>query len=127
MPNKCTSFFKNNDQLGSGVSLNYRGDSGFGTILGGTLSLIATLFFTMFIGIQLYSWMFQPSYNQSFGVEYLNKREKTVYEIPMTSFLPTVGVARLDENYEPFDFNNRTDWFIEYTLVNYADDSYEKI
>ena len=96
MPNKCISFFKNNDKLGSGVSLNYRGDSGFGTILGGILSLIGTLFFTMFIGIQLYTWMFKPSYSQSFGVKYLNKQEKTVYDIPMTSFLPTMAVARLD-------------------------------
>jgi len=99
------------------VSLNYRGEAGFGTILGGILSLVATVFFTMFIGMQMYSWMFQPSFNQSFGVSYLNKREKTVYDIPMSSFMPTVGIARLDDNYEPIDFNNRTDWFILYTLT----------
>ena len=99
------------------MSLYYRGEAGFGTYLGGILSLIATMFFTMFIGMQLYSWMFQPSYNQSISVSYLNKQEKTIYDIPMTSFLPTVRVARLDENFMSFDYNNRTDWDIYYTLT----------
>ena len=93
MPKRCNSFFKNNDQLGSGVSLNYRGESGFGTILGGLLSLIVTVFFTMFIGLQIYSWMFKASYNQSYSVSYLNRKDKNVYDIPITSFMPTVTVV----------------------------------
>jgi len=90
MANRCILFFKNNDQLGSGVSLNYRGESGFGTILGGLLSLIVTVFFTMFIGLQMYSWTFTPSYNQSYSVSYLNRKDKNVYDIPIKSFMPTV-------------------------------------
>jgi len=63
MPNPISNFLKGQDQLGSGVSFNYRGSSGFGTILGGTLSLITTLFFSTFIFLQLYAWMFQPSFS----------------------------------------------------------------
>ena len=49
MPNKIFNFLRGQDQLGSGVSLNYKGSSGFGTILGGALSLFTSLFFLAFI------------------------------------------------------------------------------
>ena len=48
MPSLIGGFLKGQDQLGSGISLNYRGDSGYGTILGGTLSLILSLFVAAF-------------------------------------------------------------------------------
>lgn len=58
MPNCLQDFLKGQDQFGSGVSLNYRGGSGYGTITGGILSCITSLFFLAFIGVQLYTWLF---------------------------------------------------------------------
>ena len=49
MPSAVGNFLKNQDQLGSGISLNYRGESGFGTILGGCLSLSLSLFIASFM------------------------------------------------------------------------------
>ena len=40
------NFCRNQDQLGSGVSLNYKGKGQYGTILGGCLSFCTTIFFT---------------------------------------------------------------------------------
>ena len=61
---KFINLLRGQDQLGSGVSLNYKGSSQFGTITGGCLSVCTTIFFAIFIVVQLYSWLFQPSYNQ---------------------------------------------------------------
>jgi len=58
MSSACAGFFKRQDQLGSTVNLHHKGESGFGTILGGCLSMLATLFFTLFIFVQLYGWAF---------------------------------------------------------------------
>ena len=114
MTNCCNTFFKENDQLGSGININYRGSSGFGTIPGGVLSLLATLFFTFFMGIQLYSWAFQPSYDQIYGVNYLDKQKLISYTIPVKKFVPTFlirtnGKDEDDESGTEY-YNNQTAW-----------------
>ena len=58
-----TNFFRRQDKLGSGVKINYKGNAGYGTILGGIFSLLVSLFFTVFISAQVYGWLFEPSYN----------------------------------------------------------------
>ena len=58
-----SNYFKDQDQLGSSVSINFKGKSGFGTMLGGIISLIVTLFVALFVIVQLYAWLFSPSYN----------------------------------------------------------------
>ena len=62
MPNVLVSFFKGQDQLGSTINLNYRGGPGFGTILGGCLSLLLSTFVAGFIGLQCFAWAFQTQY-----------------------------------------------------------------
>ena len=59
------NFLKGQDQMGSGISLNYRGDSGYGTILGGCLSLSLSLFIAAFSLMQAFAWAFEPDYNQT--------------------------------------------------------------
>ena len=70
---RCVNFFRNKDALGSGVSLNYKGSAQYGTILGGCLTICTTVFFTIFIGVQMYAWLFKPSYNETLGVEYIGR------------------------------------------------------
>ena len=121
MPNACAGFLKRQDQLGSGVSLNYRGTSAYGTIYGGVCSLIATLFFTFFTVIQLYAWIFQPSYSQTTSIGYLGREEDKPYEIPVQRFLPTFAIATeiYDESYT-LSFNN-PDWFT-WNITQYTED-----
>ena len=63
MSNSCNKFLKGYDQLGSGVSFNYKGSAGYGTAIGGFFSLISTTFFTLFVVVQIYAWAFVPDYN----------------------------------------------------------------
>ena len=90
---KFTAFLKNRDQLGSGVSLNYRGTPQFGTLLGGCISLLVSIFFALFVIISLYGWAFEPEYKEEISVSYLdlNKygQNGTDYDIPTSIFLPT--------------------------------------
>jgi len=58
MGRRLTGFLKGQDQLGAGVSLNFKGSSQFGTILGGCLSLLTSIFFAFFVIIQVYAWLF---------------------------------------------------------------------
>ena len=113
MPNACAGFLKRQDQLGSGVSLNYRGTSAYGTIYGGVCSLIATSFITLFTVIQLYSWIFHPSYSQTISISYLGRKQDEPYKIPVQRFLPTFAIITVvdDESEEgKKDFNN-PNWF----------------
>ena len=50
------------DEFGSGAKFNYRGESGYGTSMGGFCSLMVTTITTLFIGVQLLG-MVWPSYN----------------------------------------------------------------
>ena len=78
MPNAIFNFLKDQDQLGAGVSLNYRSNASFGTILGGVLSVITTLFFTAFTGLCIYTWAFLPQFNQTFTQSYLQRKSDTI-------------------------------------------------
>ena len=83
MPDACAGFFKRQDKLGPGVSLNYRGSSKYGTVFGGVCSLLASWFFTLFIAMQLYAWAFQPSYSQTSSIGYLDRQQNETYQIPV--------------------------------------------
>ena len=71
--------------------MNYKGSSGYGTIMGGCISLVVTTFTFVFIGIQLYALVFEPSYNQNESVDYLSRTSAEVYEVPIRSFIPSFG------------------------------------
>ena len=92
MPGAFINFFKDQDQLGSSISLNYRGSSGFGTILGGCLSLALSIFVAGFMGLQCFAWAFQSSYSQSFEKTYLQRRSSETYEISAQQFLPSAAI-----------------------------------
>ena len=116
MPNAIFNFLKDQDQLGAGVSLNYRSNASFGTILGGVLSVITTLFFTAFTGLCIYTWAFLPQFNQTFTQSYLQRKSDTIYTVPMQIFLPTVSVYSFAEDGEVY-VNNST-YFTFYWSVN---------
>ena len=53
------------DSFGSWAKFNYRGESGYGTGIGGCCSIIVTLITIFFVGLQFWGFVFQASYNQS--------------------------------------------------------------
>ena len=67
--------------MGLGVSLNYQGSAGFGTVLGGCCSLLVSMFIGVFTTIQLYGWLFAPSYNQLNWEDYMHPTVYEPYEI----------------------------------------------
>ena len=69
--------------------MNYRGEPRYGTITGGVVSLITLLFFTIFVFLQLYTWMFKPNYNELEEVNYLPRKTTEAYDINFSTFLPT--------------------------------------
>ena len=81
MSNSLASFFKRKDQLSTAVNLNYKGEGTFGTICGGCASLFTSCFFTVFIMVQLYGWLFSEKYNQVVGYTYLSNVESQIYTI----------------------------------------------
>ena len=79
------------------MTLNYKKESGFGTVIGGFFSLINTIFFTLFIMVQLYALVFKPSYSQVTAVNYLTKDQAHKYDISMHDFLPTLTALYIDD------------------------------
>mmetsp|Transcript_32533 Transcript_32533/g.40315 ORF Transcript_32533/g.40315 Transcript_32533/m.40315 type:complete len:145 (+) Transcript_32533:3-437(+) len=98
MPNRCTKFLRGQDALGSNVMLNYKGEGGYGTILGGCMSIIVNTFSFFFIIMQLYAWFFKPSFNKTAATNYLSRKTSELYTIPLTSFLPTFGIISFGED-----------------------------
>ena len=96
MGEKLTAFFKNQDQVGSGVNLNYRGTPKYGTILGGCLSLSASIFLAIFLGFTIFDWAYYPNYTLQLSAGYLedspSKYVPPEYEIFTSNFLPTFSI-----------------------------------
>ena len=57
------TFLSKYDQFGSQAGFNYRGESGYGTGIGGCCSLCITLMVTLFTFMQLYAFFFHAAYN----------------------------------------------------------------
>ena len=93
MKTNCEKFLKRNDRLGANVKLNFKGSPQYGTVIGGCFSLLVTAFFVLFIGLQLFAWLFDPEYKQEILVKYHSRNEPVTYEIPLKSFLPSVVVV----------------------------------
>ena len=89
------TWFSKQDQFGSWAKFNYRGESGYGTGYGGCCSVIVTIISFLFIVMQLYGWIFQPSYNQDQTTTYLSNSsdQANAYEITPGGFLPTFIVS----------------------------------
>ena len=107
MPHPCKDFLKGQDQLGQGVNLNYKGNSNFGTIIGGICSLAATVFFFLFTMIQLYAWIFEPSYNQQITKSYLSRNDNVTYTIPTQTYIPMFAITTQDPSQARALYNDR--------------------
>ena len=126
---KITNFLKSQDQLSiSHVSVTYTnadGD-GFGTSMGGICSLITSLFFVLFIIIQVYTWMFKPNYNQAINIDYNPLKGNPKYDIPLTLFLPAFSIQSgyfTEENERFNDFDTwRAEWIQKKVLPESEDD-----
>ena len=70
----------------------------------------------MFIISELSIWLFQPEYNQKFGVSYLGREETDPYLIPLRNFLPNFAVTTINIDQEIFDVNNSTNWYWFWTI-----------
>ena len=66
--------------------------SGYGTALGGCMSLIVNTFAMVFILGQFYGFLFSPSYNQIIATDYISKKDAEVYSVPIKVFLPVFTI-----------------------------------
>ena len=74
------------------------------------------------MALQLYAWVFAPSYNQSNSVEFLSIGDNEPYTIPTVDFLPVFSII---SNYtdetgaypEYWDFNNPN--YFAYSFFQY--------
>ena len=96
MGEKLTTFFKNQDRLGSAVNLNYRGTPKYSTILGGCLSLSASIFLATFVIFTVFDWAYNPNYTLQLSAGYLENSSGSynppAYEINTSNFLPTFDI-----------------------------------
>ena len=61
----CTRYWKEQDQLGSSVNLNYKSKQTYGTVVGGIFSCVKSYFSHCSFSIQFYAWVFVPEYKKS--------------------------------------------------------------
>lgn len=55
-----------------------------------------TVFFTLFIAMQLFAWVFAPEYNQSLSTTYLSRSDITGYYMPLSTLMPTFAIVDRD-------------------------------
>jgi len=106
------SWLAGHDQLGTFAKFNYRGESGYGTGLGGFCSLVVTIITIMFTFTVIYPWVTSPSYNQSATTVYLGAGGVVPdpYEIEVGEFLPTYWIITNDDDHT----HNGKDYFNYY-------------
>ena len=84
------------DEFGSYAKFNYRGESGYGTGIGGCCSLIVYWMVALFVFMQLWAFAFKPQWNSATTVNYLDSKigEKVdAYEIEVGDLMPTFTIS----------------------------------
>ena len=84
------------------------------------------------MGIQLFAWFFEPSYNAQLNRGYLANSSTTKYTVSTTDFLPAVFIYgnTNDPNYENWELNNLDEWEIKFYQIKdggSGDDSFTVI
>ena len=89
----CGSWLKKQDILSTPIHLNFKGSSIQGTSIGGCCSLLIKSILGLIVLSQLYAFFFQPSYNESLSVHYLNRESNITYDVPVTSLLQSFSIC----------------------------------
>ena len=66
------AWVRGQDQFGFIAQFNYRGETGYGTAIGGGCSLIISFLVGILVLIQISGSLFRPNYNQLTTVGYLD-------------------------------------------------------
>lgn len=111
------NFFRQQDQLGSSVTLHYKQQREFGTVLGGCCSVLVNLFFALFICSQLYAWILKPSFDQTFSLSYIPQDANEYYTVKLDEFLPIFTVGTLD-----VEFSISRESGLDFRLKKYIND-----
>ena len=68
--------------------------------------------------MQLYAWLFNPSFNESIAIKYLDQDATDVYDIPVRDFLPALAVCDSFEesvvNGDITNCNNLDHWNVKF-------------
>ena len=111
MANACARFFKARDKLGYPVYLHYKGNKGVGTVLGGACSFMIMVFFTIFIGFQIFAFIFEADYSSETRYSYLSLDNEDSYIISTKEFLPSVAIYGPDYDATNIDENWIVRWY----------------
>ena len=84
---------KSKDALGNHMTLHYKEQRGFGTVLGGCCSIFVSLMVAFIVFMQFWAFFFKPSFQENLEVEYTKRGENSIQDIPLIDFMPTFAVA----------------------------------
>jgi len=127
---KNASYLKRQDWLARPANFYLKGQIDQGTVLSGCFSCCASIFFFVFVVTQLVGWL-TPSFNETISIHYLSRKSKEIYDIPISSFLPTFAVCDnatsvlSSHHYE--SCNNLTNWDISFRQENFEDGGFTLI
>ena len=110
-------FLRKRDNYGSEVKQNVNGSETIGTAVGGFLTLLSTIFFSIFVAIQLYTWVFHPHYEQLIQEDFMSCEltKDNAYEVPLHSFVPAFIIIDGGlENPDSHIFNDRAQWLYSF-------------
>ena len=83
------------------------------------MSLCATIFFTLFVGLQLVAWVFISKYDVEQTEDYMTRSSREVYKISTHSLLPVFSIF---ENVTLKDLDMIPD--IDFTKMNPNDSTH---
>ena len=116
------TYFAGWDEFGQSAKFNYRGESGYGTGLGGCCSLFVTILTALFISIQLIG-MFNPSYNSVMTTTYLGSEigidpdHVPGYDIQTGDLVPTF-MTITNNGEDPIEYNSETFFKFQFNLLD---------
>ena len=117
-------FLRGQDQFGQSVQFTYKRQEGYGTVLGGACSFLLTLFFTFFIGVQIYGWLFHPEYDEHMNRGFLSRGTSETYVMSTTDFLPAIAVFSLNLETGEFSHSDPAYWNFNWQQSFLVDNDY---
>lgn len=86
-------YLQKQDRFGVWAKFNYNGKAKLGTSPGGCASLILWYFSTIFLCVQLYGFLFEPSYSERGSTSYIPESKNVTYDVGTADYLPAFMIT----------------------------------
>ena len=118
MGTSCEGYVLGQDQMGKTIQFNYRGGAKYGTMIGGTVSMLIRIFIWFLTVVEIWHCFAVPGYTEELQFNQLHTPNSESYDILLSEGLPAFYIQTENSDRTDRTYNDETYFSYSFTLSN---------